>query len=115
MSFVEELVVVSSAAAPPVTTGDTIGLTEVAELPQIVFSSTYDLRRTTDAAFRARGGDRPRDGAHRSPDRGGRGHAAHDHGQCHGVRGQGRSDDAPGRSERVTLIVLARRSSGPER
>ena len=51
--LVEELVVVSSAAAPPVTTGDTIGLTDVAELPQIVFSSTYDLRATTDSAFRA--------------------------------------------------------------
>ena len=42
--LVEELVVVSSAAAPPVTTRDTIGLEEVARLPQIVFSSTYDLR-----------------------------------------------------------------------
>ena len=51
--LVEELVVVSSAAAPPVTTGDTIKLAAVAELPQIVFSSTYDLRSTTDAAFRA--------------------------------------------------------------
>ncbi|GGI44244.1 DNA-binding transcriptional LysR family regulator [Agromyces flavus] len=51
--LVEELVVVSSAAAPPVTTRDRIGLAEVARLPQIVFSSTYDLRTTTDAAFRA--------------------------------------------------------------
>jgi len=51
--LVEELVVVSSAAAPPVATGDTIRLADVAELPQIVFSSTYDLRATTDAAFRA--------------------------------------------------------------
>lgn len=52
--LVEELVVVSSAAAaPPVTTRDTIGLADVARLPQIVFSSTYDLRAATDAAFRA--------------------------------------------------------------
>lgn len=51
--LVEELVVVSSAAAPPVTIRDTIGLSDVAGLPQIVFSSTYDLRSATDAAFRA--------------------------------------------------------------
>ncbi|MFE5672729.1 LysR family transcriptional regulator [Agromyces sp. NPDC056523] len=51
--LVEELVVVSSAAAAPVTTDDSIGLADVARLPQIVFSSTYDLRGTTDAAFRA--------------------------------------------------------------
>ncbi|MFC9918629.1 LysR family transcriptional regulator [Agromyces binzhouensis] len=50
--LVEELVVVSSAAAPPVTDRDTISLTEVARLPQVVFSSTYDLRAATDAAFR---------------------------------------------------------------
>jgi DNA-binding transcriptional LysR family regulator len=53
--LVEELVVVSSAAAPPVTSDDTIGLAEVARLPQVVFSSTYDLRATTDAAFSAAG------------------------------------------------------------
>jgi DNA-binding transcriptional LysR family regulator len=51
--LVEELVVISSASAPPVTMHDTIGLGEVALLPQIVFSATYDLRSTTDAAFRA--------------------------------------------------------------
>ena len=51
--LVEELVVISSAAAPPVTTRKTIGLEEVARLPQIVFSSSYDLRSATDAAFRA--------------------------------------------------------------
>ena len=51
--LVEELVVISSTGAPPVSTGDTIGLEEVAGLPQIVFSSTYDLRSATDAAFRA--------------------------------------------------------------
>ena len=32
-----------------------IGLADVARLPQIVFSSTYDLRSTTDAAFHAAG------------------------------------------------------------
>jgi DNA-binding transcriptional LysR family regulator len=51
--LVEELVVISSASAPPVTADDTITLADVAALPQIVFSSTYDLRTTTDAAFRA--------------------------------------------------------------
>ncbi|MBM7503572.1 DNA-binding transcriptional LysR family regulator [Agromyces aurantiacus] len=53
--LVEELVVVSSAAAPPVAGSDSLGLAEVARLPQIVFSSTYDLRAATDAAFRAAG------------------------------------------------------------
>lgn len=53
--LVEELVVVSSAAVPPVAGHDSIGLAEVADLPQVVFSSTYDLRATTDAAFRAAG------------------------------------------------------------
>jgi DNA-binding transcriptional LysR family regulator len=53
--LVEELVVISSAKAPPVVSGDTITLAEAAALPQIVFSSTYDLRATTDAAFRAAG------------------------------------------------------------
>ncbi|GAA4064568.1 LysR family transcriptional regulator [Agromyces indicus] len=53
--LVEELVVVSSAAAAPVTDGPSISLAQVARLPQIVFSSTYDLRSTTDAAFRAAG------------------------------------------------------------
>jgi DNA-binding transcriptional LysR family regulator len=50
--LVEELVVVSSAALPPVTTRKAIGLADVARLPQIVFSSSYDLRSATDAAFR---------------------------------------------------------------
>ncbi|HEY1104774.1 MAG TPA: LysR family transcriptional regulator, partial [Agromyces sp.] len=49
--LVEELVVVSSAGRPSVADGDAIALAEVAALPQIVFSSTYDLRGTTDAAF----------------------------------------------------------------
>lgn len=53
--LVEELVVVSSAAAPPVTGRDAISLEEVARLPQVTFSSSYDLRSTTDAAFRAAG------------------------------------------------------------
>jgi DNA-binding transcriptional LysR family regulator len=53
--LVEELVVVSSSDAPALTAGGSIRLAEVAELPQIVFSSTYDLRATTDAAFRAAG------------------------------------------------------------
>jgi DNA-binding transcriptional LysR family regulator len=51
--LVEELVVISSASASPVTMRDTIGLGDVAVLPQIVFSSTYDLRSTTDVAFQA--------------------------------------------------------------
>ncbi|MEI5583809.1 MULTISPECIES: LysR family transcriptional regulator [unclassified Agromyces] len=51
--LVEELVVVSSAAAPPISEGSAIPLRVVAGLPQVVFSSTYDLRGATDAAFRA--------------------------------------------------------------
>ena len=51
----EELVVVSSGASPPVTTRATIGLTELARLPQIVFHESYDLRATTESAFRAAG------------------------------------------------------------
>ncbi|QEO13905.1 LysR family transcriptional regulator [Agromyces intestinalis] len=53
--LVEELVVVSAASAPPVARGRSIRLAEVASLPQIVFSSTYDLRSATDAAFAAAG------------------------------------------------------------
>jgi DNA-binding transcriptional LysR family regulator len=53
--LVEELVVISSSSAPPVTDRDAISLADVAGLPQVVFSSTYDLRATTDAAFRAAG------------------------------------------------------------
>jgi DNA-binding transcriptional LysR family regulator len=51
--LVEELVMISSAGEPPVTTRDAIGLADIARLPQIEFSSTYDLRSTTDAAFQA--------------------------------------------------------------
>jgi len=53
--LVEELVVISSSEAPAVTGSDTITLEEMAPLPQIVFSSSYDLRATTDGAFRAAG------------------------------------------------------------
>ena len=53
--LVEELVVISAASAPPITVGRTIALSEVATLPQIVFSPTYDLRSTTDTAFRSAG------------------------------------------------------------
>jgi DNA-binding transcriptional LysR family regulator len=51
--LVEELVLISSASGPPVTASGTVTLEDIAELPQIVFSATYDLRGTTDAAFRA--------------------------------------------------------------
>jgi DNA-binding transcriptional LysR family regulator len=53
--LVEELVVISSASVPPVTDGEIVSLAGVAGLPQIVFSSTYDLRGATDAAFAAAG------------------------------------------------------------
>ena len=53
--LVEELVVVSSGDAAPLTDRESLRLAEVAGLPQVVFSSTYDLRATTDAAFRAAG------------------------------------------------------------
>ncbi|TDD66805.1 LysR family transcriptional regulator [Jiangella aurantiaca] len=51
----EELVVISSAARPPVTAEKAIGLEQLARLPQIVFHESYDLRVTTEAAFRAAG------------------------------------------------------------
>jgi len=53
--LVEELVVISSSAAPAVASGDRMRLADVADLPQVVFASSYDLRRTTDAAFLAAG------------------------------------------------------------
>ncbi|PXA67174.1 LysR family transcriptional regulator [Cryobacterium arcticum] len=53
--LVEELVLISSAGHPPVTTRRTIALASIADLPQIVFSASYELRSTTDAAFRAQG------------------------------------------------------------
>lgn len=51
----EELVVISSAAAPPVASGSAIGLDDLARLPQILFHESYDLRATTASAFRAAG------------------------------------------------------------
>lgn len=51
----EELVVVSSAAQPPLTAAASVELAELAELPLITFDESYELRATTDAAFRAAG------------------------------------------------------------
>ncbi|WP_314645641.1 LysR family transcriptional regulator [uncultured Microbacterium sp.] len=51
----EELVVVSSAAQPPLSQGASIGLADLALLPLITFDETYELRATTDAAFRSEG------------------------------------------------------------
>ena len=53
--LVEELVVISSAAAAPLTPHKSISLADVARLPQVAFNETYDLRTTTDAAFFAAG------------------------------------------------------------
>ncbi|MCE0508993.1 LysR family transcriptional regulator [Microbacterium aurugineum] len=51
----EELVVVSSAAEPPLTDGPAIDLEQLAGLPLITFGESYELRATTDAAFREAG------------------------------------------------------------
>lgn len=51
----EELVVVSSAAQPPVSSAPSITLAQLAQLPLIAFHESYDLRAATDAAFRAAG------------------------------------------------------------
>lgn len=51
--FTEELVVVSAAGTPGVPDGLTI--TELADLPQVAFNRSYDLRIATDAAFEAAG------------------------------------------------------------
>ncbi|PJJ73538.1 DNA-binding transcriptional LysR family regulator [Diaminobutyricimonas aerilata] len=51
----EELVVVSSAAQPPVTARRSMTISELAALPQIAFAESYDLRAVTDAAFRNAG------------------------------------------------------------
>ncbi|WP_372491756.1 LysR family transcriptional regulator [Microbacterium croceum] len=51
----EELVVVSSAAEPPVTTAPSLDLPGLASLPLIAFDESYELRATTDAAFRSAG------------------------------------------------------------
>lgn len=48
----EELVVISSAAAPPVTHGPSVSLAHLATLPLIAFDDSYELRATMDAAFR---------------------------------------------------------------
>jgi DNA-binding transcriptional LysR family regulator len=48
-------VVISSAASPQLASGRSVTLADVARLPQIVFSSTYDLRAATDATFDAAG------------------------------------------------------------
>ncbi|WP_127818735.1 LysR family transcriptional regulator [Microbacterium sp. CPCC 204701] len=53
--LVEELVVISSSSTPPITERDAIPLADMAALPQVVFSPAYDLRATTDAAFRTAG------------------------------------------------------------
>lgn len=50
----EELVVVSSAEHGPVA-ADGIDLDALARLPLVFFAESYDLRATTDAAFRATG------------------------------------------------------------
>lgn len=51
----EELVVVSSAARPPIAVTPSIGLEHLATLPLIMFDESYELRATTDAAFRSAG------------------------------------------------------------
>jgi len=51
----EELVVVSAASRPPVAVTPAIGLEHLATLPLIALDETYELRATTDAAFRAAG------------------------------------------------------------
>ncbi|WP_375386297.1 LysR family transcriptional regulator [uncultured Microbacterium sp.] len=53
--LVEELVLISSRSAEPVTTHPTVDLVDIARLPQIALHSTYDLRIATDAAFEAAG------------------------------------------------------------
>ena len=51
----EELVVVSAAAEPPVSSSSSMTLHHLATLPLIALDETYELRATTDAAFRAEG------------------------------------------------------------
>jgi DNA-binding transcriptional LysR family regulator len=51
----EELVVVTSSATPLVAEGSSIGIEQLAGLPLISLDRSYDLRATTDAAFRAAG------------------------------------------------------------
>lgn len=51
----EELVVISAATEPPVSTSASMSLHHLATLPLIALDETYELRATTDAAFRAEG------------------------------------------------------------
>ena len=51
----EELVVVSSTTNGPAIPDDGIGVADLARLPMVFFAESYDLRATTDAAFRAVG------------------------------------------------------------
>ncbi|XXM77426.1 LysR family transcriptional regulator [Microbacterium sp. PMB16] len=53
----EELVVVSAASQPPVAVTPAIGLDHLATLPLIELDVSYQLRATTDAAFRSAGLD----------------------------------------------------------
>ncbi|WP_243232772.1 LysR family transcriptional regulator [Microbacterium sp. CIAB417] len=50
----EELVVISTASAPPIADGP-IDLRRLSALPSIAFAESYDLRAATDAAFRSAG------------------------------------------------------------
>lgn len=51
----DELVAVSAATGPPLTSGATLPLDRLARQPLIAFPEDYDLRVTTDAAFRDAG------------------------------------------------------------
>lgn len=53
--LVEDLVVVSSSASPPLAEDGRIGLADLARLPLIAFPRSYDLRVATDAAFAGAG------------------------------------------------------------
>lgn len=51
----EDLVVITAANDASMSGRDTITLAEFAQVPQIVFDQSYDLRRTTMDAYRAQG------------------------------------------------------------
>lgn len=51
----EELVVVSAAHRPPLTRSPALRLEQLAKHPMVVFDENYDLRTTTDAAFKSAG------------------------------------------------------------
>ena len=53
--FVEELVVVSSPSRPAPSTGDSMRVDELRDVPLVMFRAGYDLRETTLAACRAHG------------------------------------------------------------